>query len=140
MATSVVLVKLELKNASGQLLSDNLYWLGAKSSAYRALTRLPVATVTASAATERAGDIVRLHVHLQNDGSTVALANKLTLLHPDGSRILPAYYSDNYVSLLPGEGRDVQVEYPASAGTGAPQIQLRGWNLGPTAVSLQVAR
>ena len=43
MVTDVVLVKLELRNASGQLLSDNLYWLGGTSAAYRQLTRLPAA-------------------------------------------------------------------------------------------------
>jgi beta-galactosidase/beta-glucuronidase len=133
--SNVVLVKLELKNGAGQLLSDNLYWQGAKSSAYRALTHLPAATVTASAASERAGHTVRVNVHLQNGGTTAALANKLTLFSADGTRILPVYYTDNYVSLLPGEARDVQAEYPASAATGAPVIQLRGWNLPSTTLS-----
>ena len=41
----------------------------------------------------------------------------------DGTRILPAYYSDNYVSLLPGESREVDIEYPASADKGEPQIK-----------------
>ncbi len=46
----------------------------------------------------------------------MALANKLTLLNAhDGTRILPAYLSDNYVSLLPGETTEIQIEYPASA-------------------------
>jgi hypothetical protein len=117
-----------------------LYWLGAKSSAYRQLTRLPAAAVTASATSQRAGDTVQLRVHLQNGGKTVALANKLTLFNADGSRILPAYFSDNYVSLLPGEARDVQVEYPASAATGAPQIQLRGWSEAPTTVLVGSAK
>ena len=55
---------------------------------------------------------------LENKGTAAALSNKLTLVNADGSRILPAYYSDNYVSLLPGETREVEIEYPGSAGEG----------------------
>src|SRR5271157_2032911 len=135
LVTDVVLVKLELRNASGQLLSDNLYWLGAKSAAYRQLTRLPAATVAASAIWSRSADMNRVHVQLQNKGTAVALANKLTLVNAsDSSRILPAYYSDNYVSLLPGETREIEIEYPASAGKGEPQVNLRGWSLTPGVV------
>jgi hypothetical protein len=54
------------------------------------------------------------------------LANKLTLLNvADGSRILPAYLSDNYFSLLPGESREIDIDDPASAAQSAPQLALR---------------
>ena len=137
LATDVVLVKLELRNAAGQLLSDNLYWLGARSAAYRQLNHLPAATVSASATWIRSGDTNKIHVQLQNKGTAAALANKLTLVNAsDKSRILPAYYGDNYVSLLPGETREVEIEYPASAAKGEPQVNLRGWNLAATVVPI----
>jgi hypothetical protein len=133
----VVLIKLELKDASGKLLSDNLYWLGAASSSYRALNRLPPAALAVTATSGASGDEIRVHVELRNTGSAVALANKLTLLNAaDGSRILPAYFSDNYVSLLPGETRDVEVEFPASAAHGAAQLSIRGWNLAPETIAV----
>ena len=70
-------------------------------------------------------------------GGAVALANKLTLVNKAGGvRILPAYYSDNYVSLLPGESREVDIEYPVSAASGEPQVNLRGWTLAPTTVPI----
>ena len=135
MVTNVILVKLELRSAAGQLLSDNLYWLGATSTSYRQLTRLPEAMLAASATWTRTGDTTRIHVQLQNKGTAAALENKLTLVNAsDGTRILPAYYSDNYVSLLPGESREVDIEYPASAAKADPQVKLRGWNLAPTRV------
>jgi len=137
MGMNVVLVKLELKNAAGQVASDNLYWLAAAGPIYRQLTRLPAATVAASATWSRSGDASHVHVQLQNKGTTAALANKLTLVNAsDQSRILPAYYGDNYVSLLPGETREIDIEYPASVAKGDPQINLRGWNLKPTVVSI----
>ena len=39
----------------------------------------------------------------------------------DGPRILPAYLSDNYFSLLPGETRTIEIQYPARAGRGVGQ-------------------
>jgi hypothetical protein len=54
----------------------------------------------------------------------------LTLLNPaDGSRILPAYFTDNYVSLLPGEHREVEIVYPVKAANGVAQLAIRGWNV-----------
>jgi hypothetical protein len=141
MGTSVVLVKLELRNSAGQMVSDNLYWLGATSATYRQLTRLPAAALSTSATWMRSGDTGHVHVKLENKGTAVALSNKLTLVNAaDGTRILPAYYSDNYVSLLPGETREVEIEYPASAAKGEPQVKLRGWSLAPTTVPITASK
>jgi hypothetical protein len=128
---AVVLVKLGLKDQGGNVVSSNLYWLTAESQNYRDLTRLAAATVTATATSKRAGNSVQVHVELRNTSAAIALQNKLTLVKSsDGSRILPAYFSDNYVSLLPGESRDIDLEYPVSAADGAtPQLTLRGFNL-----------
>ena len=134
LSTGVVLVKLELQDASGKLLSDNLYWLGADSSSYRQLTRLPAAMVSATATSKRIDGEFQIKVQLQNRGSRAALANKLTLLSTGGSRILPAYLSDNYVSLLPGESREIEIDYPAAAAQSSPQVSIRGWSLAPMTV------
>ena len=129
MRDDVVLVKLELHGADGKIVSQNLYWLAAENAFYRELDRLPRVSLSASADSARAGDTVRVHVRLENGGTAAVLESKLTLLNAaDGSRILPAYYSDNYVSLLPGETREIEIEYPAAAAKGAAQVALRGWN------------
>jgi hypothetical protein len=98
--------------------------------------------VNASATSSREGDGIRVLVELKNTGSDVALQNKLTLVNSTtGERILPAYYSDNYVSLLPGERREVEVEYPASAAEGAtPAFTLRGFNLPQRSLPVAVGR
>jgi len=135
MGTNVVLVKLELQDSTGQVVSDNLYWLAATSQFYRQLNRLPAATIVATANAVSPG---KVRVTLKNGGTAAALSNKLTLVNAsDGTRILPAYYSDNYVSLLPGETREIDIEYPASASKGDPRVNLRGWNLAPAVVPIQ---
>jgi hypothetical protein len=40
-----------------------------------------------------------------------------------------AVYTDNCVSLLPGESREIEIEYPAKSANGPAQVALRGWNL-----------
>jgi Exo-beta-D-glucosaminidase Ig-fold domain/Concanavalin A-like lectin/glucanases superfamily/Glycosyl hydrolases family 2/Glycosyl hydrolases family 2, TIM barrel domain len=126
----VVLVKLELHDAAGKLLSQNLYWLGEDSSSYRALERIPLAEVEATAVAVRNGATVLARVSLQNRSKVPLLQIKLTLVNArDGSRILPAYYDDNYLSLLPGESREVEIEYATNDAKGPAQIALRGWNL-----------
>lgn len=134
---AVVFVKLELRNAAGELLSENFYWLGAESASYRRLSRLATTSMSVTAKSTPLGDSVRIRVDLRNDGTSASLANKLTLRNSDGSRILPAYYSDNYVSLLPGESREIDVEYLAKEGKGTAQLSLRGWNTPTQTVALQ---
>ena len=122
-------------------MSQNLYWLGADSTSYRELTHLAPTLLKASASSARVGDMVRVKVELSNTTATSSLANKLTLLNAgDKTRILPAYFTDNYISLLPGEMRTVKVEYPATVSKGVPEIAIRGWNATPQSVAVQARR
>ena len=72
---------------------------------------------------------------LANAGATPALNAKLTLVDAQGARILPAYYADNYVSLLPGERRTVEIRYPGEARPSA-KVELRGWNVTPAVAAI----
>jgi hypothetical protein len=133
----MVLVALELRDEQGKLASQNLYWLGAKPESYRELNNLPPVKLNVSAITAtKDGDMVKLTMTLTNPAPTATLQNKLTLVNAaDNTRILPAYYSDNYISLLPGETRTINIEYPASPAHGAAAINLRGWNAVPQVVA-----
>jgi hypothetical protein len=127
---NVALVKLELRDSSGKLVSDNFYWMGGTSADYRKLNKLGDAQIKTTVRTAVEGDEQRVKVVLENTGSTAAIELKLTLLEADGkTRVLPAYYSDNYVSLLPGELKDIIVECPNVAAKGVISVGLRGWNL-----------
>lgn len=134
MGDGVVLVRLELRAADGQLVSDNFYWRAASDAGYRALDKLAPATVTA---TVNASSKDEIGVDLRNLGQVAALQNKLTLVHADGSQVLPAYYSDNYLSLLPGEERTVTISIPEGAPQGGLRLELRGWNTTPLSVPVR---
>jgi hypothetical protein len=126
----VVLVKLELRDAAGKLVSDNFYWVSVDTADYRKLNRLAAAKLAISAHAASEKDEVRIRVRLENTGTTAAIETKLTLLGGDGkTRVLPAYYSDNYVSLLPGESKEIEIATPKSARNGGLKLGLRGWNI-----------
>lgn len=126
----LVLIKLQLFNSAGDLLSDNFYWQGKAPSSYQALNSLPAANVTASASAGAEVNGERMiRVILHNEGSVAAIENKLTLEDAkDGSLVLPAYFSDNYVSLLPGETRQIDIRYPNKL-PASVKVGLRGWNM-----------
>jgi archaellum component FlaF (FlaF/FlaG flagellin family) len=133
-AHATVIVALELKDATGAILSQNLYWLAARPESFRELTRLPATPIQLTATSTRTGDETHIEIHLTNTGSAVSLENKLTLFAADGSRILPAFYSDNYISLLPGESHTITVDHPTAAAKGPASIALRGWNSIPQTI------
>jgi hypothetical protein len=94
------------------------------------LNRLPPAQLAVTASATRQKDFAIVHVRLQNKGNSAALQAKLTLMDSDGrTRLLPAYYGDNYFSLLPGETKDIDIQSPNAAITSSPTLRLRGWNI-----------
>ncbi|HEX8445577.1 MAG TPA: LamG-like jellyroll fold domain-containing protein [Sphingomonas sp.] len=130
----MVLVALDVTDATGKILSQNVYWQGADDAAYQGMTRMAQVPVTARASSRRDGDEVATTIDLANGGAVAALATKLTVMNADGSQVLPAYFSDNYVSLLPGERRKIEIRYPQAAAKGRTTVTLRGWNVKPSRV------
>jgi hypothetical protein len=126
-----VIVRLDLTAVDGAPLSSNLYWVARDAEGGRALSAMAAQPVSVTAALTVSGAETLVTATLANTGSAPALNAKLTLVDAKGARILPAYYADNYVSLLPGERRTVEIRYTGPARAGA-RVELRGWNVTPT--------
>ena len=123
-----VLIALKVSDAQDKPVSDNLYWWAQQEATLRELDGMASAHLIESASmSEERGEQIAT-VKLENTGSVPALLIKLTLMDADThQRILPAYYSENYVSMLPGESRVITIAFPK--GATKPEIDLRGWNL-----------
>jgi hypothetical protein len=126
----MALVELTLKDGDGREVDRNFYWRSRDEAAYRALDQLAQIPLRLTAtAPVRDGDDMLIHATLANEDRVPALEAKLTLVDKAGKRILPAFYDDNYVSLLPGESRSIAIRYAAKTPADGPQVELRGWNV-----------
>ncbi|HEY6357894.1 MAG TPA: hypothetical protein VIX35_06595, partial [Vicinamibacterales bacterium] len=131
-APSVQFVRLDLFDARHTVVSDNFYWRNlAAENDLTALDRMPAVALEAGIARADRGGVVHLDVTLSNRGQAVALMTHLQLRRKSlGVRVLPVWYSDNYISLLPGEQRSVAIEAAAVDLAGdTPLVTIDGWNV-----------
>jgi exo-1,4-beta-D-glucosaminidase len=70
-------------------------------------------------------------VTVTNPGPSLAFFVRLRVLQkPGGNEILPSMWSDNDVSLLPGETRTLTARWRQDDATGAtPAVTVDGWNV-----------
>jgi exo-1,4-beta-D-glucosaminidase len=153
-AEGTYFVDLRLFHADGRLASRNFYWLAAtmdvldpantnwmhtptKSYAdLTALRRLPPATisVTADRLERFVGDGAadRVRIELRNTSDHLVFFVQLRLVDPAGDDVLPVLWSDNYVSLLPGEAMVVRAQLIGGGASikGVPlAVEARGLNI-----------
>jgi len=123
-----IFLSLRLLDTSQRIVSDNLYWLPDSAGIYSGLQRMGKAALTVEVKRKDARSIL---VTLRNpEGGPVAFFNRLSLVDPaTKKRILPVFYSDNYLSVLPGETRTVELDYVPAAEAAAPQLSVQGWNV-----------
>jgi len=124
----MVLVELTLTDSRKGIASRNVYWQGRTDGDLRRLLQVPPVHLAVSAAStpERDGDSVT--IKMTNHDTAPALLARLTLQDSRGERVLPAYYSNNYLTLLPGESTSVAAHCPAQ-GRVCARVALRGWNV-----------
>ena len=55
-----------------------------------------------------------------------------------GEDLVPVFWDDNYVSLLPGEQREIGVMYDrARLGGSTPVVKMDGWNVAPESLEVK---
>jgi hypothetical protein len=137
--SAVHFVKLELKDAAGKMISENFYWRAVPEHQddLKQLDSLSTITLDAKVSRSDADGKCVVSVTLHNPGKEVALMTHLQLRRKrSGERVLPVYYSDNYISLLPNETRTVTMEAATSDLKGEDAlVVVDGWNVGVVAGS-----
>ena len=148
--SSAYFLNLQLFSATGKLLSRNFYWLSTKSDELdytktewyytpqtsfadlSALQDLPKATVRATLdpAKSSVHDFA-FRVAAENVGKGIAFLTRLRLVTgKDQTEVLPVFWEDNYISLLPGEKREVNVRVRRSdIGDAQPTLLVDGFNV-----------
>ncbi|MGB8490358.1 MAG: glycoside hydrolase family 2 protein, partial [Bacteroidales bacterium] len=125
----VAFVILNLKDASGKVISHNIYWL-ASDGDYRSMKAMPETRVTMNVMKEEKGmndKIWTLEVSNKTDRLAFFINPRVMV---GGEDVLPAYWSENYFSLAPGESTSVTVTCPLAALKGeSPVLNISGWNV-----------
>ena len=133
-ATGAHLVKLELLDRRGKLLSQNLYWHARDEHQLQSLNSLPQVELNGKWHRHRGTNGWVVTGYIKNGSQTPVLEARLTLRDAKtGRRVLPVYYNDNYISLLPGESRNFEIE-TRDNDPSPMQITLDGWNVKPSAL------
>jgi hypothetical protein len=125
------LLRLELRDRAGKLLSENTYWRYSKPEEMQTLNTLAPTTLNVSVTAKADGPRTVLTANLSNSGTTVAAMVTLSLRRArDVSRVLPAFHSDGDLWLLPNETRTVTIECATRDLKGEPPaLQVSGYNL-----------
>jgi exo-1,4-beta-D-glucosaminidase len=149
-------IELELASAEGKPISRNVYWLStqtdeldwAHSNWYvtpvtryadlTALQSLPSASseVRATVRHEGAEDIATVTLTVPSSYRGVALFQHVAIKRSaDGELMLPILWSDNDVTLWPGESLTLTAHF-ATPGAAAPVVEVSGWNVPARSIPL----
>jgi len=141
--TTTFFVKLKLQDSTGKVISDNFYWysttpdtMGGHCKWYycptrgyanlTALTTLPMMTVTH---TDTIGSD-SVTTTLTNASSTLAFLIRFRVTNA-GKEVLPVFWSDNYISLLPGESRTETATFNPGTLPAGSKVEVDGFNVNP---------
>lgn len=130
------------------LLENNFYWLSAKKDEldfpaskwfvtpqkafadFTELENLKKVQLKSTVSYAEENNRQKVLVKLENSGNGIAFFVRLLLTDKKGQPLLPVFWSDNYVSLLPGESRMITVEYDGELlNDKKPLVQISGINI-----------
>jgi exo-1,4-beta-D-glucosaminidase len=151
--TATTFLKLQLRDSTGSVVSTNFYWIPARlaeldwsKSTYvntpaisyadmHDLSGLPTTSVRVKVV---AGNQVgHASVRLTNEGTRIGFFLELRAAHRGTDRdVAPVFWSDNFVSLLPGETTVLSVSGLPANGA---DFTLSGWNIPERITTLNVA-
>ena len=142
-------IELELASAGGESISRNVYWLSTQTdeldwahsnwyltplTRYADLTplqSLPAATseVRATMRHEGAEDITSVTLTVPASSKAVALFQHVSIKRPAGGEpVLPILWSNNDITLWPGESLTLTAQFAASRAE-VPIVEVSGWNV-----------
>ncbi len=152
-------IELELASAKSESVSRNVYWLSTQTdeldwehsnwyltpvTRYADLTplkTLPTATseVRATLRHEKDEDIATVTLTVPPSSKAVGLFQHVSIKRSAGGDLmLPIVWSDNDVTLWPGESLTLTAHFAAPPGAETPVVEVSGWNLPTQSVPVTV--
>jgi exo-1,4-beta-D-glucosaminidase len=145
----VYFLRLSLKDAKQDTRSVNWYWLSQKADQldwkkskwfytpqsnfadFKILKSMPATTLDVKYSTVKKERQTSHTITIKNTGKAVAFFVHVRVLkEKNADDILPVIFSDNYISLAPGESRTIECSYEnEDGGNAVPYVSTRAWNL-----------
>lgn len=145
----VYFLDLKLKDAAGGISSDNFYWLSARRDVmdypatkwfvtpikefadFRVLENLPRVKLKVRHELEQFGAEGKISLNLENSAEAIAFFVEVSIVgERSRNAVLPVYWDDNYVTLLPGESRAITGIFSLEdLRQEEPLIVVSGWNV-----------
>jgi exo-1,4-beta-D-glucosaminidase len=149
-------LSMKLADSNGQRVAGNFYWLSEKPDElawdktnwvftplksfadFTPLSELQTSEIMMSCKTEMNGSNLIIHTRISNPTDKVAFFISLTLNDDKGVSICPALWDDNYISLLPGEIREISCTVPRNTvAKNNTQLLVSGWNIKPQTIGIK---
>ena len=124
---AMYLVRLELKDNKGKVVTHNDYWMtDGKPASYQAINNLPKVAPKVNLRKTNKGELL---VDVKNGNDAIATNIKLNVVNKQtGEIVLPAYFSDGYFNLLKGESKTVSLSMPTDFSNDY-EIAIDGYNV-----------
>ena len=116
----------------GNVISDNFYHRSLEENNYQDLQQLPKVALESATTVDKNADGTWSAVSvIENKTSAPALMIRLNVVgDKDGQQILPVFYSDNYFSLLPGEKKEIRMNWKDEDTRGNEgKVLITGYNV-----------
>lgn len=151
--TDVSFLDLRIYDKSDELIDSNFYWLSAQEDIfdkdagktleweyhtpskqyadYTSLKKLPEITLKHEYKYEENNEEGKIALRLKNPSNSIAFFIGLDVLDPKTAMpILPIFWDENYLSLLPGEERVLTARFSLTNLKGKkPELVIEGWNI-----------
>ena len=141
--SEVYFLSMRLMDQAGNEVADNFYWLSAQedepeydksnwyytpNKGYASFTELKAAQ---EAEVEATWSVVEggATVELTNKSDHLAFFIEMRIADQAGATVLPVMWSDNYVTLLPGETRTYQATFNEGKDAAPHQLEIKGFNV-----------
>lgn len=114
----------------GSPLATNVYWLTTRPKDYTTLAELPRTRPDLQLSLRREGNVYRGKLSLAAGGE-ISFFNRVKVFDKaTGERILPVHYSDNYVTLMPGDREEIVLDFVSSLPRERIGVVVDSWTSG----------
>ncbi|MDL2221001.1 beta-glycosidase [Parabacteroides sp. OttesenSCG-928-N08] len=125
--TGVYFLKLTLLE-NNQPVTDNIYWLSTIDKDYSSLANLPKNRPAITASLRPTADGYTGRVTITADDNHISFFNRLKVFDKrTGQRLLPVHYSDNYITLMPGDEKTILLDIPVAIDKEDIQLVVDSW-------------